>query len=282
MPTNVHERWGEDRIETTEDPLSHARSLEEIRAEIDALDDRILDLVAQRMACAQDLAQAKPPGSALRPAREVSLLRRLIERAGPAVSADLVMELWRALIAETVRRQGGIEVVTAGGADPVRLFDLARRHFGAVAKITREEPRAALTRAADNPSAIAALPWPAGPAAGGWWPMLNERRYHGLTLFAALPLRADAGAEPEAILAGAGVPLEPAGGDATLAVAFDPHHRAARALAEGPYMGREIARARETVLIRFDAFVPAQDPALRMLEAAGLDGLRVVGSYARV
>lgn len=262
--------------------MSESRTVEEIRAEIDALDDQILGLVVRRAGYAHDLAKAKPPGSALRPAREVSLIRRLIGRSEGAIAPELVIEVWRGLIAENIRRQGGVEVVAAGGAEPVRLFDLARRHFGASAKIVRDEPRAALTRAAENPSVVAVLPWPAGPAAGGWWPILNERRYHGLVLFSALPLKAEPGAEPEAILAASGVPLEPSGADMTLAVAFDPHYKTTRALTESPLPAREIARAREAVLIRFDGFLAPNDPALRAIESAGLDGLRVVGSYARI
>jgi hypothetical protein len=76
--------------------------------------------------------------------------------------------------------------------------------------------------------------------------------------------------------------LEPAGGDVALAIAFDPHYRCARALSDSHLPGREIARARTLVLIRLEGFVVNDDPRLPAAARLGLDGLRVIGCFARI
>jgi chorismate mutase len=258
--------------------------IEVVRAQMDALDDQILDLARQRTLFADQIAAAKGPngGLPLRPAREVRMLRRLIAQAGPGVDPDLVVEVWRSLIAANVRRQGGVEVAVASAGDILRPFDLARRHFGGVTKLTKAiDVRDALVKAIEQKRTVAVLPWPAGGGVGMWWPILSESRFHALSLIAALPLRGEG--EPEAAVVAAGVALEAAeGGDKTFGLAFDPHYRAARALAEAQLSGREAARVRETVLIEIDGFIPRDDGRIGHAMRAGLEGFRVIGAYARV
>jgi chorismate mutase/prephenate dehydratase len=257
--------------------------IEAVRAQMDALDDQILDLARQRTALADQIAAAKGPdgGIPLRPAREVRLLRRLIASAGPGLDNDLVFEMWRALIAANIRRQGAIEVAVASAGDIVRPFDLARRHFGGATRLFKAlDARDALNKACDQKNVVAVLPWPTGGGVGMWWPILAESRFHNLSIVAALPLRG--AGDPEAALVAAGVALEPAEQDKTFGLAFDPHYRAARALNEAALKGREAARVRETVLIEIDGFVARDDGRIGHAMRAGLEGFRVIGAYARI
>lgn len=259
-------------------------ALAALRTEIDAIDDQLLALVQQRASLADRMAGLKPGAAApVRPAREVSLLRRLIAKAG-GVDADAVVDVWRGLIAANIRRQRPIEVLVAGaGPETLRLFDLARRHFGASARISRtDDARSALARVLENPTTLAVTPYPGTSGSGAWWPIFNETRFRPLAVISALPLMAEAGQEPEAAIVAQGVAAEPAGGDITFAVAFDPHHRAVRAFNEAGVIGRELARSRETILVRIDGFMAAGDQRIPMMIQAGLDGFRVVGSYARI
>jgi chorismate mutase len=258
-------------------------SIEQVRAQMDALDDQILDLIRRRTAFGDSIAAAKGRTDALplRPAREARLMRRLIAAAGPGGDGDLIFELWRALIAANIRRQGGIEIVVASAGDIVRPFDLARRHFGGATKLTKAvDARDALGKAMDNKRTAAVLPWPTGGGVGMWWPMLAESRFHGLGIVGALPFNG-AGA-PEAAIVAAGVALEPAGEDKTFGLAFDPHYRAARALNEAQLSGREAARVRETVLIEIDGFIGPDEVRIGHAMRAGLEGFRIIGAYARV
>ena len=210
-------------------------------------------------------------------------MRRLIAEAPAPLDAELIVDLWRTLISANVRRQAPIDVVLGGGPDSFRLFDIARRHFGARTRIHRlADPQAALIRALEQPNTVAVTPFPGAAGAGNWWPALSESRFHKLQMISALPVRASANEEPEACVFAVGVPAEPVGEDASLLMAFDPHHKAQRALAEAGLKGRECSRSEPRVLIRVEGFLAPDDPRLAVMTRAGLDGVRVVGSYARV
>lgn len=266
-------------------PNPEADPLAAIRAEIDRTDAAMLDLVAARLRLADRLASLKTAnGSTLpiRPGREISLLRRLIATAPEPVEPEMVVELWRALIAANVRRQGPIDVAVAGGNDPVRLFDIARRHFGARTRIRRlNDPQSALLRAIEEPRTVAVVPWPSAPGVGSWWPALSESRFHKLHLIAGLPVRGPIEADPEACIFAA-VPPEPAGEDVTMLMVFDPHHRAQRALNEVGLRGREVARSEPRALLKVEGFFAIDDPRAGAMTGHGLDAVRVLGSYARV
>jgi hypothetical protein len=211
------------------------------------------------------------------------LLRRLVAEAPAPLEREFVVELWRAMIAASLRRQRVIDVVVGGGrGDPTRLFDIARRHFGARTRIKDlGEPQAALQKAAENPDTVVAVTsWPAAPGVGAWWPALSERRFHNLHIIAGLPLIGGTD-EPEAAVFAASQ-TEEAGNDVSLLIAFDPHHRLQRGLNELGLTGREIARAEPRVLVRVDGFIGLEDPRAAALARSGLDSVRVLGSYARV
>jgi chorismate mutase len=264
-------------------PTQPGESVESIRREIDSLDDAILGLVAERLRLGDAIAAAKSPGLPIRPGREITLMRRLIAEAPAQVERELVVELWRALIAANVRRQRVIDVFVGGGrGDPTRLYDIARRHFGARARIQHVgEPQVALQKAAERPDdCVAVTPWPTAPGVGSWWPALSESRFNKLHLIAGLPLMG-AGEEAEACVFAAAEPEE-SGGDVTLLLAFDAHHRAPRALREAGLEGKEVARSEPRIILRIEGFVGVHDPRAAALTGHGLDGVRVIGSYARV
>ena len=261
-------------------------AIETIRREIDGIDDTLLSLFAQRLRLADKLVAAKAPtpGLPLRPGREVALLRRLIASASAPLERELVLELWRALMAASLRRQRVIDVVIGGArGDATRLYDIARRHFGMRTRIKDvSEPQMALQKVVENPGSVVAITgWPAGPNVGAWWPALSERRFADLHLIAGLPLLAAPNEEPEAAVFAA-TPHEEAGGDVSLLLAFDRHHRVQRALAEQELVGREVARAEPRVLVRIAGFLAADDARVAALTSSGLDSVRVLGSYARI
>lgn len=254
------------------------------RAEIDAIDQKVLALLADRVKANEVIAAAKVAAGVtmpLRPAREVTMLRKLIAEAPPGVDADLIFDVWRAMIAANVRRQKPVEVVVPEVGDVVRLFDTARRHFSGAARINRlAETRDVMNHIAENPGVVAVMPWPAPSGPASWWAMLTERRYAKLSIIAALPMRGTG--EPEAALVAPDALLEAAGEDRTFGLAFDPHHRSVRALNEAGMKAFETFRVRETVLLELDGFVTAGDPRIPAAIRHGLEGFRVVGAYARI
>ncbi|WP_395645845.1 chorismate mutase [Terricaulis sp.] len=259
--------------------------LDAIRREIDGIDKTLLDLFAERLKLADKLTalKAPTPGMPIRPGREIKLLRQLIAQAPTPLERELVVELWRALIAANLRRQRVIDIVVGGGrTDPTRLFDAARRHFGARTRIQHVgEPQAALLKAAENADRVVAVtPWPAAPGVGSWWPALSESRFHKLHLIGALPVLGSE-EDPEAGVFAAS-PTEEAGEDISLLLIEDPHHRWQRALTEVGLKGKEVARSEPRALLKIEGFLGLDDPRAAALSGHGLERVRVLGSYARI
>ncbi len=259
--------------------------LDEARAAVDAVDDQLLALVAERARLADVIAAAKTgaaAGAAMRPAREAALIRRLVANAPKDVDPSIIVEVWRALIAGNLRRQKPVEVFAGGAPDVTRHFDLARRHFGAFTRISRaDDARATLTRMIETPGSAAVLPFPGSSGPGMWWPILAESKFHGAAIVAALPALGLPGG-PEGAVVMSGAVLEPSGQDTTLALAFDPHHKCTRGMNESGLKGREVARARTLLMIEFEGYVAEDDRRLVALGKSGLDGVRIVGVYARI
>lgn len=163
------------------------------------------------------------------------------------------------------------------------MYDLARRHFGARARISHVgEPQTAMLKVLESPDRfVAVTPWPSAPGVGGWWPALSERRFADLHLIAGLPLLGPADESPEACVFAASPP-DPAGEDVSLLMAFDAHHRLQRGLREAGLEGKELARAEPRVLLSVTGFVAADDPRVGALSRAGIESVRVLGAYARI
>lgn len=261
-------------------------ALDQVRREIDRVDETILSLLAERLRLGDSIVALKTPetGLPIRPGREVNLLRRLIAAAPAPLERELVLEVWRALIAANLRRQRVIDVAVGGArSDPTRLFDIARRHFGARTRIHYVgDAQSALQRAAENPDRwVAVTPWPAAPGVGSWWPALSEARFGGLQAIAGLPLLGPASEDPEGCVFAAS-DAEEAGGDVSLLMVFDEHFRVQQALKEVGLAGRELARSPPRVLLRIEGFLARDDARAAALVANGLQRARVIGAYARV
>lgn len=197
------------------------KTLDEVRARIDAVDGELLRLLDERAGLAAAVAAAKraeagdkPMPFGLRPARETQIIRRLLARPHPGASASLIVRLWRELMAESLKSQGPFSIAVFGGRDPARMAELARMRFGAAPSMTMVETPEAAIAAAKTLGGVGVLPL---DGAAPWARLLAEP---GLRAFAVLPCLAAWG--PPAALAVAGVAVEPSGGDQTLWVTDAP------------------------------------------------------------
>lgn len=200
-------------------PASDTVSLGDVRARIDAIDDQMLRLIAERAGLASAVAQAKRAAGehsfGLRPAREAQILRRLIAAKDPAVTPEMVIGLWRQIMADSLSRQGAFHISLWGGRNPVRTVELARIRFGASVTIrgaARPEDALAAT-GTDGGVAVLAL-----ASETPWWARLLADP--GLNVFAALPCLRRWG--PHTALAAARIEVEPSGGDETFWVTDAP------------------------------------------------------------
>ena len=195
-------------------PTAPPGPLAAARAEIDALDDALHDLVMRRAAVVAGLAASRAKGGTnpLRPGREAMILRRLLARHDGALPTIALVRLWREILASSSAQQGGFSVaVHSRGSEQARL---AREHFGSLTPL-RSLPRAAdaLAAVAAGEAQVAVLPLPeeAEPAEAAWWTNLDSPR---LQVIARLPFLA-AGAGPEALAVAPGA-ADPSGADRSL------------------------------------------------------------------
>lgn len=219
-------------------------NLDAVRAEIDALDDAMQDLLIRRAQVVHRLAAggAKPAGTVLRPGREAAILRRLLGRhSGPLPRVALV-RLWRELFASSVAQQASFSIALP--ADPV-LARLAAEHFG-TGTPQRQHPslHAALAALGTRDASIAILPWPRESDDGPeeWWAHFDP---HHLSVIARLPFYSDREPPLEAAVIGLH-PADPSGTDAVLLrieVPGEPS-RASLAALSGPD-GRVVAMRRQ-------------------------------------
>ncbi|GJD93906.1 chorismate mutase [Methylobacterium iners] len=107
--------------------------LASLRAEIDRIDAEMHALLIQRGTIIDRLIAAKrtsASGSAFRPGREASMMRRVAERHRGLLPLDTVEGIWRVIIATFTWVQAPFQVHAdvSGGDAPMR--DSARFHFG--------------------------------------------------------------------------------------------------------------------------------------------------------
>jgi len=168
----------------TDPSVVHPAALLAARAEFDAIDDAVHDLLMRRAALSAALAAQgmKAGGASFRPGREAMILRRLFARhAGPMPRAD-VARLWREVIGASLRQQSDFAVAAMAGTE-----GLARGHFGLDTPLrAHATPAAVLAALAAGECSVAVLPSPADgePPEAAWWAGLDVPR---VQVVAALP-----------------------------------------------------------------------------------------------
>ena len=132
---------------TTDNPDN---PLDAIRREIDSVDDQILDLLMRRFAATDRVKATKARDgtiatSPFRPAREATMMRRLMAAAGTSLSPELLLRLWRVILSASKQSQAPVRL----HMDSVLGNDLTARllisqHFIGMTVELHSSPRHAL------------------------------------------------------------------------------------------------------------------------------------------
>jgi len=143
-----------------------APKLADLRDEIDALDDQLLELLEKRMRVAIEVARLKGDDGLLklRPKREGAIVRRLSAKATIA-SAALVAHVWRELMAHSRQSQAAMEVHLFAPRHGALLREAARNRFGRVTPIFEAASPADAIAAAASGEVVALVELDGG----GWW-----------------------------------------------------------------------------------------------------------------
>lgn len=151
--------------------MSRDRTLGDVRAEIDSIDDEIQDLLIRRTALVEEVRAIKHDWRVkIQPTREAEIIYRLIARhRGPFPKRDLVA-IWRILICATLSFEGPFSVAVHAPGDDAGCWDLARDHFGPCTPMTRHGSVRSVIEAVHRQDAIVGvLPLPRRDDSDPWW-----------------------------------------------------------------------------------------------------------------
>jgi chorismate mutase / prephenate dehydratase len=256
--------------------MANAKPLEELRREVDAIDDALHDLLMRRAAVTDAIARTKPRtrghiplALAMRPAREAEIMRRFVARHTGSPPIGTVIRVIREVLAASLAAQTPVRVHVVN--EPA-IGDLAHAYFGAETKLIRHDTASAVVRAcAGDADSIGVVPSFSGEQ---WWSQLSAFGAKSPRVIARLPFLAG----DDEVLGGyaiAAIEQEPTGDDSTLLVAkvpSDPKELGAQLVAAN-FSTRAIVYSYDGyMLIEVGELIAHDDPRLAKLGARSIGG----------
>ena len=284
------------------------QTLDELRQEIDEIDDALHDLLMRRADVTRAVAGIKRPSAggravapggavapAVRPAREAQILRRLLARHRGDMPPSVIVRIWREIIAASLQAQAKFHLHVFGGENQNTFFDLAHAYFGALTPIRAHAKSSLVAHAcAEEPDSLGIVPLPESDDGGApWWAQLASAGQPGPRIIARLPFLNGDESYVAAYVLGS-VEQEPSGDDTTL-LRLETAEDLSRArltslLKDAGFEATMIAAGHSaekgqgsTALLAVAGFVAASDPRLAVLrQDAGeqLTNVDLVGGFA--
>jgi chorismate mutase/prephenate dehydratase len=271
--------------------------LDQLRRQIDEIDDRLQDLLIERANIVAMVADHKKGTSlpAFRPGREAEIIRRLVARHHGNFPLATLVRMWREMLAATVRLQSSFAVAVFAPAQMPGFWDLARDHYGSQTPMAAYGSIGQVIRAVnDGQAAVGVLPMPQEDEVDPWWRHLLSEGRNAPRVIGRLPFgpRGNARSDGADALAIGRFDPEKTGSDRTL-LAIETAGDVSRArmigsLAETGLRCTLFASFSEhgrgaVELIEIEGFVPSGDPRLtRFREQLGTALHRILpfGGYA--
>lgn len=270
-------------------------SLDDLRRQIDEIDNAIHDLLMRRTELARQIGRAKGQGAVfMRPGREARVLRRLVARHQGAFPKPVVARIWREIVSVFTRLQGPFAAAAYAPQEGPDLFGLTRDHFGSLTPVTRFESEMGVLRAVSGGKAnIGVLPLPEADRGTPWWPKLARHGKATPKIIAKLPFAAldgGRGDSPQAVVVSLAEPEESGDDHGYMIVELD------EAVSRGALKtllsdaGFEVCDIQAWVdspdrtlhLVEVQGFLAADDPRIAALqeEADAVKHAWSVGSFA--
>ncbi len=160
------------------------KQLAALRAEIDAVDSQLHDLLMRRTDLAVQVGEVKarvqPLGGTpadgskfIRPAREALILRRLVARHRGRLPKAVIVRMWREMISALLQVEGPFVVAVQAPKGETALWDLARDHYGSRVQVTPLPDNGdVLNAVARGKATVGIVPMPRLGERSPWWPQL--------------------------------------------------------------------------------------------------------------
>jgi len=188
-------------------------SLDDLRRQIDEIDNSIHDLLMRRTELARQIGRAKGNNAVfMRPGREARVLRRLVARHEGPFPKPVVTRIWREIISVFTRLQGPFAAAAFAPENGADLSGLTRDHFGSLTPITRYGSEMGVLRAVSSGKAnIGVLSLPEADRGPPWWPKMARGGKASPKIIARLPfapLDGGRGDSPQAVVISLAEPEE--------------------------------------------------------------------------
>jgi len=163
------------------------------RQKIDAIDDQIVALLADRSQVVKQVGALKdkttPGQCAIRPGREADMLRRIMDKCSnngfpPAAAAAI----WRMLISASTSLEAPLKLsVFAPDNDPV-LYWLAREYFGPFTPVVAQpHVKRVIGDVMDGTASVGIIPAIRSDDSSNWWTHLIQSGANTPKIFAHIP-----------------------------------------------------------------------------------------------
>src|ERR1700694_1099760 len=154
-----------------------APSLDDLRKEIDRIDEAMHQLLMERAEIIDRLIAVKrsqETGSAFRPLREAEMMRRLVKRHKGILPLDTVESIWRVIISTFTFVQAPFSVHADLSAGDALMRDSARFHFGfTVPFVPHAGASSVVAAVSESKGDLGLVPAFATAGAGPWWAALE-------------------------------------------------------------------------------------------------------------
>lgn len=155
-----------------------SKAVDQIRQDIDSVDQQIHDLLMKRAMLALEIGKAKRKNGLqmIRPDREAVKLRGILGRHQGEFPKASLMRIWREIISAVSLLQTDMKVaVAAPAANAQECWDMARDYFGGVIPMQGvANPLIAISMVREGEANFAVLPWPEDGAENPWWAYLDS------------------------------------------------------------------------------------------------------------
>ncbi len=189
--------------------------LEEVRREIDAIDDELLELVKRRFQVVDQVRVAKIQEGTdkfmpLRPAREALIFRRLSEQNQGVVPIDLLVKVWRSIICKSTLTQAPVQInVTAEITNDPAATKVLTEHFVEFPLKNYAKIKTALNSMEKSTFELCAF-----QADTKWLDHMTSAQFSDIDVILTLPFTNEDG--PNHIIIVGRIPAVPTGDDETL------------------------------------------------------------------
>jgi chorismate mutase / prephenate dehydratase len=265
--------FGKQDDMSTQDPTPN--SLEDIRREIDGLDDQIVDLLAKRFDVTSHVLGLKKQSiqiwpSPLRPTREALILRRLVGRAKETrVSPELLVRLWRGILNDSTRKQQELTLHVSKHLNNNLGHRLALRdYFGAMKVEEYRDEAQALFQIDSEPQDLCVI-----ETGQNWVEAFLNGAAGKAQVIASLPAIKDEAA-PQLLIFG-NAPVEPTGEDETLVIT---EGKLPRDFAPQPLWQMKVGAHRLSSLPGF--LTEHEGPLVGLTRSNASLGLKIAGRFA--